>query len=493
MAGLTPQGFVKKTLDEIKKEREDEVKDVFGKFVNVLPGTVFSQIIGIPAEREAAIWDAIEATHQSQYTDTAEDVSLDGAVSLLGIKRIAARKSLQKNELLFGDAGTFVDAGVVYSVSGNPTAKFKTLNSTTLVAGLNAIQSIVFGATPDAGYFTLTYRGLTTAHIAFGASASAVASALNALANLSGVTVTGTIAAGLFVTFAGNDGLQAQPVLASTSALTLSSDPVTITHATTQTGIPQGKVDCVALVEGPVDAPIGTLTVIDTPVSGLTRVINTEATTLGRLRETDAELKARADSSQAIRGNSTLDAIVAKLRNVSGVRNVLAFENDEEEIVDGRPPNSYEMVVDGGADQDLWDTLWASKPAGMQMVGSEVGSVTDTTDTVRTLRFSRPSPVRIYTCLDLEVDEDFPANGAALAKEAILSWGNSLGIGTTLVVYPRMVAQLDFIPGILNIIVRVDIAPVSTTPEDPAVDDNILFDPFEVASLAADDTEINIL
>ena len=57
MAGLTSEGFVKKTLSEIKVEIEDSLRSGIGAFINLLPSSVFSLIVGIFAEREAAIWD----------------------------------------------------------------------------------------------------------------------------------------------------------------------------------------------------------------------------------------------------------------------------------------------------------------------------------------------------------------------------------------------------------------------------------------------------
>lgn len=84
-------------------------------------------------------------------------------------------------------------------------------------------------------------------------------------------------------------------------------------------------------------------------------------------------------------------------------------------------------------------------------------------------------------------------NGALKAKELIIAWGAFLGIGRDVIVYPQLVAQLVSIPGILDVRVRIDTSPVSTTPGDPALDDNIDIQPFEVASFADSDTEVNVL
>ena len=103
MAGLTPNGFEKKTLAEIKSELEDAFRAVFGIFINLLPGSVLATIIGIFAERESLIWDLAEDVYNSQYPDSADGVNLDNVVAINGITRLAATKSGQPNGLLFGD------------------------------------------------------------------------------------------------------------------------------------------------------------------------------------------------------------------------------------------------------------------------------------------------------------------------------------------------------------------------------------------------------
>src|SRR5690606_37355383 len=223
------------------------------------------------------------------------------------------------------------------------------------------------------------------------------------------------------------------------------------------------------------------LTVIETPVSGLDRGDNQNSTILGRLIETDAELRIRRANTLTVGRNSTPDAIRSKLLNVEGVTDAFVFENLTL-ITDGggRPGKSYEAVVAGGDDQDVADIIWASKPAGMQTWGDEIETVLDSLGVERTVRFSRPGDVPIFVSIDLTVDDDlFPENGAALAQTAIVTWGNTLGIGKDVIVYPQLVAQLNLIPGILDMIIRIDTSAVSTTPNDPALDDNISIDASE--------------
>lgn len=494
--GLSATGLEIKRLADIKPEIEEVLRQRLGNSINLFPETVFGQIVGTFSERESEIWEKLEDVYHSQYPDDSEGASLDNAVAFNGIRRLESAVSVQKNQLLFGDPGTTVPINTQFSVNGNPDAKFKTRNSATLVAGLDAIQDISFSGVPDAGAFTLIYRTQETVSIPFGASAIDVQNALNGLSHLSGVVVTGDFSTGFTVEFDGDDGLQAQQLIAlGANTLTDAAVPVIVSIAPTQVGEPQALVDLEAVEAGPIDAPIGTLTVIDTPVSGLNRTINVEATVIGRNRENDVQLKARREETLAVGGNATIEAIRSKIKNLEGVADAFVFENDTLVTdIDGRPGKSYEAVIDGGDEDAIAEVIWRSKPGGIRTYGQISRNVIDSQGVTRVIQFSRPTQVRIYTSLDLTVDvPTFPANGALKVKELLLAWGASLGIGKDVIVYPQLVAQLASVPGILDVRVRIDTSPVSNTPGDPAVDDNIEIQPFEVASFADADTVVNVL
>jgi uncharacterized phage protein gp47/JayE len=488
MSGLNTGGFTKKTLDEIKTEIEQRLRNTFGIFINLLPGSVFNTIVGIFAEREYKLWELAEEVYFSQYPDSAQGTDLDNAVRYTGQERLPSAKSFIANVFLFGNVGTNVPAGTQFAVDGNPDAVFETINAVVLVAGDNSIQELSFSDVPDAGDFTITYRGQTTAAIPFNATAQDVEDALNALPNLSGVVVTGNFSTDFVIEFDGDDGLQPQPLLSAVSNLTESMAAVSITVAETQQGTPQASVDVEALEPGPTGAPLFTLTEIVTPVFGLDRVINTTQTVLGRLRETDEQLRIRRANTLQIAGAATIEAIRSNVANVFGVSDAIVFDNDTMVTDgDGRPPKSFEVVVEGGADADIAETIWRVAPAGIEIFGSETVQIIDSMGNTRDIKFSRPTPVPIFVEIDLTVNANFPINGAALAQAAIVSWGNTLGIGQKVIVYPQLVAQLAGIPGITNVAVRIGIAP------NPTLDDNILIAAFEVSEWSEANTDITVL
>lgn len=106
---------------------------------------------------------------------------------------------------------------------------------------VNEIQKVSFSAVPDAGDFKLSHEGNETSAIPFGASNTDVQTALNALASLSAVTVSGDFSSGFTVTFAGADGAQDQPLLVAADNTLLSGpDSVVVTVSEETKGFPQG-------------------------------------------------------------------------------------------------------------------------------------------------------------------------------------------------------------------------------------------------------------
>lgn len=491
MAGLSSTGFLKKTLDEVKAEIEEALKTQIGEFINLLPGSVFSQIVGIVSERESLLWDLAEEVYNSQYPDTAEGVALDNVVSLTGTERIAARKSRVVEQILFGTGGTLVPAGTIFDIPGNPTARFVTDADVTLIAGTDEVQTITFSAVPDSGTWKLSFEGVETAVLAFNANAAAVQAALNALPGLSTVVVTGSFAGGFVVTFAGADGKQAQALLVfSLNTLLNGVTPVTPTVTETTPGVPQASVSMTAEVTGPIPAFKGTLTNIVTPVTGLTSTKNLADAIVGRDIETDAELRLRREQELQKAGAGTVEAIRAKLLEVEDVTQAIVFENhDNIPDIDGRPPKSFEAFVQGGSDQDIADAIWLAKGAGIETVGTETETIVDSQGLNHDIKFSRPTVVPIYIAIEVTEDFSAPNNLETLVRDALASYVNGLQIGQDVIVYPSLICQLDGIPGIVD--VRIGI---NTTGSPPLTgsDNNIAIGVAEVAKVVDPLNDIDV-
>ena len=154
---------------------------------------------------------------------------------------------------------------------------------------------------------------------------------------------------------------------------------------------------------------------------------------------------------------------------------VVGFENTALIEVDGRPPKSFEMVVQGGTLLEIAETIFETKPAGIETFGSITQGITDSQGFAQNVKFSRPSGIEIWVEIDLSVDADYPADGDSQVQAAIVAFGNALGIGADVIVFPKLICSIDSIPGITDVEIRVG------TSASPTNSDNIQIDAAQIS------------
>lgn len=162
--GLTSTGLNIKQQSDIISEIQSALQSAFGANINLLPQSVFGQLVGILSEREALIWQLVEAVYSSQYPAGAEGTSVDNILALNNLRRLPASptKTAPTNTagvpgfVLYGTPGTIIPAGSIISVQGNLTVQFTLDATVTILAAVNAVQAItLYGGTPTTGTFSL--------------------------------------------------------------------------------------------------------------------------------------------------------------------------------------------------------------------------------------------------------------------------------------------------------------------------------------------------
>lgn len=120
--GLTPTGFVKKTLPDILSAVETK-QTTDNQELDVSSDSPIGQLNGIFCGELAEAWDALESVYKSQDPDAATGDALDAVCALTGTKRDAAEKSKALCTVNL-NAGTTLLAGSLISIPGNPTVQF---------------------------------------------------------------------------------------------------------------------------------------------------------------------------------------------------------------------------------------------------------------------------------------------------------------------------------------------------------------------------------
>lgn len=268
------------------------------------------------------------------------------------------------------------------------------------------------------------------------------------------------------------------------------SDENNVFETDSEVTIPVGltiDVDCTNLVAGAKICEAGTLTTIKTPIAGLTSVTNASDGVIGRLEETDAELRIRRREAISQSGGATIETIRAALLEVDGVTQAKIYENTTTGTVDGRPAHSFECVVIGGSDDDLASTIWLTKPAGIATHGTTTETLVDSQGTTRTIKFSRPAEVDIY----VEVNITAETGALILSSDvvaAIEEYAATLEIGSDVLPISGILATISRnVSGIRDIEVLADdaAAPTTSTP--------IVIDETELAVFDETNIEVNIV
>ena len=493
--GITPTGFNPKTLDVLIQEKKGEILNKIKSDANVSDEAVFGQLISSSAEREALLWDIIEQVVANGYTGTASDVSLDLAVSLNNIIRKKATFSRVLIQAFLGPLGLTIPLGTNISVDGNTSSIFATDTEVTLVAGANEIQDFAYSATATSGSIILNHDGEQFT-VVFSDTNTVIKASMEALTNIAEVTIVGDGATGFTVEFIGDDGLKPHVLITEVSSTLkdVGSINVLVGISVTQAGIYQGSTTLTAIATGSTyNANEGTLTVFEDTVPGGITTYNEDTAIVGVNVETDSELKVRQQTSVGLGGGSTLSSILTEVQAITGVSSAQAVENDLD-VPDAaaRPAGSFEVYVyqnsgnlDPSVDFSVAETIWANKPPGSRTwTSASFGDpeyvsvdIVDQQGTTRTVLFSRPTTLFIWLELDLTVDlTKFTSVTANALRNELVLWGNLLGPGEDVVVYPYLIEQISKYVGITDVVTRIAGDASDTVDPVPTTDNNVVID-----------------
>lgn len=159
----------------------------------------------------------------------------------------------------------------------------------------------------------------------------------------------------------------------------------------------------------------------------------------GRPRETDSELRERAQVSEGARGNATVPALIAELSQLPEAESVTIYENKTDSDNTGSgglPPKSFEVVYYGSdPPQTIAETIFDVKGFTARDYGGAHGA--EVTETVLaengqtfTLHWSEPNELSVDMTLDIVVNDEFI--GEAEIRDRIANHiGGTLTDGTS--------------------------------------------------------------
>lgn len=233
---------------------------------------------------------------------------------------------------------------------------------------------------------------------------------------------------------------------------------------------------------------------------------------VGQGRETDDELRQRAEDAVTGGGTSTHDALVSALINdIENVTSVTVYENKTD--VDntgsgGLPPHSFEAVVYGGDDALVAETIFKNKAITARDYGGVNGTEVIVTVTAesngqqRDIHFSRPTKLDVDMTLDIVVDDTYIGD-SELRDDIVQYIGGiqsdgsdalGLGVGDDVRIDEIRDIVVGDDTGVVGLDQSVDGTPISTTPSITTVNGLQVVDvgSNEVAQTDASDGSITL-
>lgn len=414
---LTPEGFVRPRIDEIKQDYDQRFTDALGP-VNTNADAVVGQIIGIFAAALDDAYEALQNTYDSMYPSSAEGTSLDGAVSFVGLERLAAAPTTVV-AMCYGAESTLIPAGAIARSLDN--RQYVTTADTVISRSSSGDVLIEPNTVSNLANYQVIANGVSVVYTSdASATAAEIAAGLAALFDTE-----------VFLATASNGVLRLRAA-DQYSDFTLTVDSkLTITKLGT-------PVVFTGLELGAYPLPVAALTHIDSSILGWDEINNLVEGATGRFTETDEELRERHADSVRVTGAATVQAIRSRiLAEVESVTYCAIYENRTNALdAFNLPAHSFEAVIAGGLDQAVADKLFQVKPAGIETHGNTNIQVMDENGDVQVCKFSRPADKFAWMRISvnaLNPEEVLTSEVVQAIKTAVKEYSATIGIGEDII------------------------------------------------------------
>mgnify|MGYP000852364311 FL=1 len=253
-------------------------------------------------------------------------------------------------------------------------------------------------------------------------------------------------------------------------------------------------------IPGPIQADPGDIIQIYNPQYGWTGVTNTDMAELGSYVETDAELRARQQTSVALPSLTELDGIKGAIAQIERVTRYQVYENDTNQVdARGLPPHSITAVVEGGNSQTIANTIYLKKTPGCYTNGTTEIQITDSSGNLMwdafnepvIRRFYRPTYVDIDVTINIKALNAYTTENTADIKTNVAEYLNSLQIGTNLPLSSIWGAALSSMSDLKNPAFSIVSLTAARHGEPQSSDDTISILFYEVARGKIDSITVN--
>ena len=436
------RGVIIKGIDEFRKEMSDSAKVAFadkldGKELRVDDSSMLGRIFATVSKPLVQNAEILPLIFQAFDINSAEGQQLDNL--LWGIHRIKRKAESQATGLvmLYGDLGTFVSQGS--GVSNNLTGDtYKTDNSVTFSS--NNANGIDISISAVSGTYSLTYTidGFLSQSPNIIVDTGSSDTTIRQIADRF-VDAVNTQSSYLFASRNNDNSVRVYIIDQSRVGSFIVQGLCSITRSYMPVYVTSNTYDSQESLAGQV-------TSITTPTLGWRGVINPFYIFPSTGVESDEEYRYRGKLLQQNSAGKYTSILMA-LKSVRGVVYENAQQNTSSNTTNsGIINNGLSITVMGGNEDDIALAIFQSVSEGIMTSGDIVKEVKDINGFGHEVRFSRPTITPLQITMSLITYPDFPTNGNARIKAAIVEWFNSLNVGED-IHYSRLYEPINSING----------------------------------------------
>lgn len=418
--GVTPNGFVRKRLDEIKSDVYGRLKEGWGYDITINPQSFLNVLVTGFSDEVAKLWEVAENTYYSMYTMSAEGANLDNAMQFGGITRERDSRTTYMLACTAPD-DTVVPYGVLVKSATNPEKLFRCTN--TQVIGRENFRNIEIKPYMESGIdlFYVTINRNTYQYVQRpGEGALDILKALEKLIDEKDIKVQ---------VDEEKLSLRLEDVFKQTSNTLAISNNLLIESVTS-------NILFESMEYGPIVIADGLIKEMVTLDTGIREIKNDIAPVLGRFEADDIEARQNFVKRCATRSKNMIESVTAEIYNsVEHVLSVAGYENDQETTDnEGRPPKSVEFIIDGGDEGEIANIIYQKKTNGVRAYGNILMDVADPFGNIHKVGFSRPDYLYIWLKIVITKEEGKPIapNYIQLAQESVLEDAKVLQVGDSM-------------------------------------------------------------
>jgi uncharacterized phage protein gp47/JayE len=144
MAGITPEGFTAKTIEEIKGELEADQLETIDPALNLAADQPVGQLNAAVSKKIAEVWELVAVAYNAFNRDAAEDRLLDNVGSLTGTPRLGKTRTEVTCTCNLNGGFSALPGTMMANVLTEPTLQFTNRDTVNAGFGTGYYPDIVF-------------------------------------------------------------------------------------------------------------------------------------------------------------------------------------------------------------------------------------------------------------------------------------------------------------------------------------------------------------